>query len=215
MFHDTAWNIFKDFVLLMWTYSPTHQVSSLGTNMPPRMFLNFCKGEPIGWCKHAPNGCFLSFLKRWGLDFPSSSQKVPIKSSCSHQVPIKILLFSWLRRIGRWARRSSVRLIGETPERLGQSAKQSTTVCGQAGRGATVAGRHPPAVQESRKSGFSACQVLWKIVGRSASHAALCRASSFMCATRELEPNGKIFPVHRSFIHHGVPVAGGSLWSIY
>jgi hypothetical protein len=108
-----------------------------------------------------------------------------------------------------------VRLIGETPERLGQSAKQSTTVCGQAGRGATVAGRHPPAVQESRKSGFSACQVLWKIVGRSASHAALCRASSFMCATQELEPNGKKIPVHRLFIHHGVPVAGGSLWSIY
>jgi hypothetical protein len=150
-----------------------------------------------------------------GAWFPIKFPKSLIKSSCSHQVPIKILLFSWLRRIGRWARRSSVGLIGETPERLGQSAKQSTTVCGQAGRGATVAGRHPPAVQESRKSVFSACQVLWKIVGRSASHAALCRASSFRCATQELEPNGKIFPVHRSFIHHGVPVAGGSLWSIY
>jgi hypothetical protein len=77
-----------------------------------------------------------------------------------------------------------------------------------------VAGRHLPAVQQSSKSGFSTCQVLWKIVGRSASLAAVCRASSFMCATQELEPNGKMFPVHRPFIHHGVPVAGGSLWSI-
>ncbi len=54
----------------------------------------------------------------------------------------------------------STKVIGETPEGLGQSAKQSTTVCGQAGRGATVAGRHMPAVQQNSKSGFSACQVL-------------------------------------------------------
>jgi len=62
-------------------------------------------------------------------------------------------------------RQVSRKVIGETPERLRQSAKQSTTVCGQAGRGATVAGRHLPAVQQSSKSGFSTCQVLWKIVG--------------------------------------------------
>jgi hypothetical protein len=105
-------------------------------------------------------------------------------------------------------RQVSRKVIGESPERLRQSAKQSTTVCGQAGRGATVAGRHLLAVQQSSKSGFSTCQVLWKIVGRSASHMAVCRASSFICATQELEPNGKMFPVHRPFIHHGVPVAG-------
>jgi len=57
-------------------------------------------------------------------------------------------------------RQVSTKVIGETPEGLGQSAKQSTTVCGQAGRGATVAGRHMPAVQQNSKSGFSACQVL-------------------------------------------------------
>ncbi len=83
-------------------------------------------------------------------------------------------------------RQVSRKVIGENPERLRQSAKQSTTVCGQAGRGA-VAGRHLPAVQQSSKSGFSTCQVLWKIVGRSASHAAVCHASSFMCATQELK----------------------------
>jgi hypothetical protein len=38
-------------------------------------------------------------------------------------------------------------------------------------------------VRPSRTSGFSSCQVLWLIAGRSASSAAVCRASSFMCAT--------------------------------
>ncbi len=38
-------------------------------------------------------------------------------------------------------------------------------------------------VRPSRKSGFSACQVLWLIVGRSASRAAVRRTSSFMCKT--------------------------------
>ncbi len=92
---------------------------------------------------------FLIFLKGWGLDFPSSSQKVPIKfllfpsishqnpfvltklpnnyhqvplvpinnsskSFYSHQVPIKILLFLWLWRIGSCARRFSVRLLRDS-----------------------------------------------------------------------------------------------------
>ncbi len=35
----------------------------------------------------------------------------------------------------------------------------------------------------SKTSGFSASQVSWPIAGRSASRAALCRASSLMCAT--------------------------------
>jgi hypothetical protein len=35
----------------------------------------------------------------------------------------------------------STKVNGETRERLGQSAKPSAAVCGQAGRGATVAGR--------------------------------------------------------------------------
>ncbi len=71
------------------------------------MFLFFWMGEPIGWYKHAPKWCFLSFWKGWGFDFPSSSQKVPIKfvlfPSISHRnsfvlikfpkIPIKFLLF--------------------------------------------------------------------------------------------------------------------------
>jgi hypothetical protein len=54
-------------------------------------------------------------------------------------------------------------------ERHGQSAKRSAPVPGQAGRGSD-SGR-----QTSRKSGFLACQGLWKIAGRATS-----RASSFM-----------------------------------
>ncbi len=38
----------------------------------------------------------------------------------------------------------STKVNGETRERLGQSAKRSTAVAGQAGRGATVAGRCLP-----------------------------------------------------------------------
>jgi hypothetical protein len=50
-------------------------------------------------------------------------------------------------------RRLSTKVNGETRERLGESAQRSTTVRGQAGKGATVASR----VRPSRTSGFSAC----------------------------------------------------------
>jgi hypothetical protein len=46
--------------------------------MPPGMFLIFWRGEPIGWHKHPPKGCLLSFWRGVG-DFPSSSQTVPIE----------------------------------------------------------------------------------------------------------------------------------------
>ncbi|CAK9274867.1 unnamed protein product [Sphagnum jensenii] len=91
----------------------------------------------------------------------------------------------WLCNAGRWAR-VSTKVNGETRERLGQSAKRSAAVRGQAGRGATVAGRRLR-VRPSRTPGFSACQVLWLIPGRCASCAAVCRASSFVCATQERE----------------------------
>jgi len=42
-------------------------------------------------------------------------------------------------------------------------------------------------VRQSRKSGFSAYQVLWNIAGRSASRSAVCRASFFMCATQDVD----------------------------
>jgi len=120
---------------------------------------------------------FSIFLKGWGLDFPSSSQKVPIKfllfPAISHQnpfvltkfpnnshqvplvpivtrqnpfVPIKFLSFPSSSHQNPFVfmamedRQVTRKVIGETLERLRQSAKQSTTVCGQAGRGATVAG---------------------------------------------------------------------------
>jgi hypothetical protein len=69
-------------------------------------------------------------------------------------------------------------------ERLGQSAKRSVAVRGQAGRGATVAGRPLPGAAEQKVrifclSGF--------VAGRSASRMAVCRASSSMCATQEMQ----------------------------
>ncbi len=65
-------------------------------------------------------------------------------------------------------RRVSTKVNSETRERLGQSAQRSTTVRGQAGKGAPVASR----VRPSRTSGFFACQLLWLIAGRSASRTA-------------------------------------------
>jgi hypothetical protein len=76
----------------------------------------------------------------------------------------------------------STKVNRETRERLGRSAKRSAAVRGQAGRGGTVARRRLPGAAE-QNVGLSACQVLWLIAGRSASGTAVCRASSFMCAT--------------------------------
>ncbi len=67
-------------------------------------------------------------------------------------------------------RRVNTKVNGESRERLGQNAKRSTAVRGQAGKGATLASR----VRPNRTSGFSACQVLWRIACRSA----CCTASS-------------------------------------
>ncbi len=54
--------------------------------------------KPIGWSQYAPKRCFFIFSKGWGVEFPSSSQRIPIKFLlfpsithqnlvCSHQVP--------------------------------------------------------------------------------------------------------------------------------
>jgi hypothetical protein len=61
---------------------------------------------------------------------------------------------------------------GETSKRLGQSAKRSATVRGQAGMGATWQA-DVCRVRQSGKSRFSACQVLWKIRFRGRSAALL------------------------------------------
>jgi hypothetical protein len=62
-------------------------------------------------------------------------------------VPVLCAVRKWLWNAGRWAR-VSTKVNGETRERLGQSAKRSAAVRGQAGRGATVAGRRPPGAAE-------------------------------------------------------------------
>jgi hypothetical protein len=120
------------------------------------------------------------------------SHQVPRKFSsnfsCSHQVPIKFLLFPWLWRIGRSAQ-VSTKVNDETRERLGQSAAISE----KAGRGAQW---QSVVCRQSRKSGFSACQVLWKIAGRSASRMAAYRSFSFMCVTPMSEPPA---PTNSSF----------------
>jgi len=62
-------------------------------------------------------------------------------------VPVLCAVRKWLWNAGRWAREST-KVNGETRERLGQSAKRSVAVRGQAGRGATVAGRRLPGAAE-------------------------------------------------------------------
>jgi hypothetical protein len=72
----------------------------------------------------------------------------------------------------------STKVNGETSERLGQSAKRSATVRGQAGMGATWQA-DVCRVWQSGKSRFSACQVLWKM----SFSRAVCRAASFISPT--------------------------------
>ncbi len=110
--------------------------------------------------------------------FSSSSQRIFINSSCSHQIPIKFLLFSLLCKIGWWAWRWTVRLMKDsswvlngTPQFMGRPKGEpqwKIDIC---------------RVWQSKKSGFSAYQVLWKITCRSSSHTVVCDASSFMCTT--------------------------------
>ncbi len=57
-------------------------------------------------------------------------KQFPSNSCCSHQNPFVLMAME--------DRQVSTKVNGETRERLRQSAKRSATVCGQAGRGATV-----------------------------------------------------------------------------
>ncbi len=89
------------------------------------------------------------------LLFPSSSQKVLIKflsfPSITHQYPFVLIKFpshsfrshqNPFVPITMEDRQLSTKVNGETCDKLRLSAKQSTTVCGHAKRGAIVAGRH-------------------------------------------------------------------------
>jgi len=76
---------------------------------------------------------------------------------------------------------STKKVNGETRERLRQSAKWSAAVSGQEGEPKEEAWQADVCqVRQSRKSGFSACQVLWKSAGGSASRAAVCHSFSLM-----------------------------------
>jgi hypothetical protein len=69
--------------------------------MPPRDVSYFLKGWAIGWCRHAPKGCFLLFWKGRGLisyqvpkQFPSITYQNPFVLIKFQTIPIKFLLFS-------------------------------------------------------------------------------------------------------------------------
>ncbi len=74
----------------------------------------------------------------------------------------------------------STKVNREIREKVGQSAKRSLAVHGQGGRG-SYSGSQTSARCGRAKRWISACQGLWKMAGRSASRAADCRTSSFMC----------------------------------
>jgi len=129
-------------------------VSQLGgTNMLPRDVSYFLKG----WVLDFPSSSHQCPIKI--LLFSPSSQIILIKILLiTHQypfvlikflnnfhqipfVPIKFLSSSHQNPFVLMAmedRQVSTKVNGETRERLRQSAKRSATVCGQAGRGATV-----------------------------------------------------------------------------
>jgi hypothetical protein len=93
IFHGMAWNVLKDFVLLMWGYSFAHRLLSLGTNMPLGMFI-FEGVSQLGGANILPRDVSYLLLKGMGAWFPSSSHQIPLvpinipsKSFCSHQVP--------------------------------------------------------------------------------------------------------------------------------
>ncbi len=106
----------------------------------------------------------------------------PSNSFCSHQVPIKTLLFPWLWRIGRCSQ-VSTKVKRETRERVGQSAKRSAAILGQAGRGATVAWQTSAGCGRAQSRIFC----LPGFVEDRGQSCFACRASSFICATQERE----------------------------
>jgi hypothetical protein len=137
------------------------------------------------------------------LLFSSSSHQIPLVpinnpsiSSCSHQVPeqfpSRFLLFpssSHQNRFVPMAMEDRQVSTGERPLRC--TVRDSGRVLNGAPQFVGRPEGEPQwqadvcRMRQSRKSGFSGCQVLWKIAGRSASREAVCRTSSFMCATQE------------------------------
>jgi hypothetical protein len=91
--------------------------------------ISFCshqvpkKFSSNSFCSHQ-NPLFSSITHQYPLvliKFPKNSYQIPLvlikfpsNSFCSHHVPIKILLFPWLWRIGRWAQWWMVRLVRDS-----------------------------------------------------------------------------------------------------
>ncbi len=82
----------------------------------------------------------------------------------------------------------STKLNGESRERLGQSAKRSAAVHGQARRGATVAGGRPPGVAEQKVGIFC---LPGFVEDRGQIYVLRGRTSSFLCTTPERERERK------------------------
>jgi len=74
-------------------------------------------------------------------------RKCDSKKNLRNSVPVLFAVRKWLWNAGRSAG-VSIKVNGETREKLGQSAKRSAAVRGQAGRGASVAGRRRPGAAE-------------------------------------------------------------------
>ncbi len=105
------------------------------------------------------------------IKIPLVPIKFPSKSFCSQAMGYRQV--STGERALRWTVRDLGRVLNGAPQFVGRPEGEpqwQADVC---------------RMRQSGKSGFSACQVLWRIAGRSASPKALCRTSSFMCATQE------------------------------
>ncbi len=124
-----------DWIPIKFSHS-SHQILLVPINNPSK---SFCSHQVPKKCPsnsscspsttHQHPCIFIKFLL-----FPSTIHRNPtvqIKFSKNSFVPIKILLFPWLWKIGRRAQ-VSTKVNGETREKLRQSAKRSAAVRGQA-----------------------------------------------------------------------------------
>ncbi len=110
------------------------------------------------------------------IKFPNNSHQIPLVpisillfSSSSQTIPIKFLFVPMAME----DRQVSTKVNGETRARRGQSAKTERHNSWAARKGEPQWQADVCQVWQSRNSGFSACQLLWKITGASASRASL------------------------------------------
>jgi hypothetical protein len=126
------------------------------------------------------------------IKFPNNSHQIPLvpinnpsKSFCSQKVLIKFLLFPLSSHQHPFVPMAMEDRQVSTNDAPSSTLPELPAVRGQARKGATMAGRRLPGAAE-QKLGIFFLLVLWKIAGGSASRTAVCRASSFVCATQEL-----------------------------